>query len=83
MKSVKTRFRSRLTSRMLEAIMQVPVNGPTSCREVVKKAVAHWLDTRKRRNFESPKETAAASAASDDVSQNNVNEGAVLLDAGA
>lgn len=80
MKAVKTRFRSRLSNKMLEAIMQVCINGPTSSHEVVNRAVKHWLDSKRRRKLGGHHQSAAAGATgSGDVSQ---GEEGVLLDAG-
>lgn len=50
LKSVKTRLRSRLTNSMLEAILQVCINGPpvSSSKEVVQAAVKKWKGKKKR-----------------------------------
>ena len=53
LKRIKTRLRSRLQNDMLQALMQVSINGPPlhseQCKELVRDSVQLWLKQKKRR----------------------------------
>lgn len=74
LKNVKTRHRNRLKNDMLEAILQVTINGPDSnnnlkAEEVIKAAVEKWLKAKDRKKLarntciSKPKSVPTASAA--------------------
>ena len=48
-KRLKTRLRSRIRNDMLQALMQVPINGPNigKCEAVIKTAVKKWMPKSK------------------------------------
>ena len=52
-KNVKTSLRSRLKNEMLQAILNVGINGPEvqKCRPIVKDAVSAWLQAKERRKL--------------------------------
>lgn len=53
LKNVKTRLRSKLKNEMLQAILNVGINGPEvqKCRPIVKDAVSAWLQAKERRKL--------------------------------
>ena len=55
LKNIKTRHRNRIKNDMLEALLQVAVNGPASTGEeagkIVHDAVAQWLTVKDRRKL--------------------------------
>ena len=57
-KRIKTRMRSTIKDDMLEALMQISINGPKvrECTGVVKESVQQWLKEKPRRKL--PKKTA-------------------------
>lgn len=54
-KRIKTRMRSRIKDDMLEALMQISINGPKvkelECTGVVKESVQQWLKEKPRRKL--------------------------------
>ena len=61
LKRIKTRLRSRLQNDMLQALMQVSINGPPlhsdQCTELVCDSAQLWLKQKKRRTL--PKKGAS------------------------
>ena len=55
LKRLKTRFRSRLNSDLLNALMQITLNGPPvqspKAEEVIQSSVKTWLSIKKRRKL--------------------------------
>ena len=80
MKSVKTRFRSRLFNKMLEGIMHVCINGPASSNDVVARSVAHWLDEKKRRKLKCGPTTATESTESSATIQTSQTDAGTQTD---
>lgn len=71
LKNLKTRHRNRIQNDLLEALLQVTVNGPKceEAGELVKGAVSMWMNETARRKLarrtvRTEKETAAAAARS-------------------
>ena len=53
LKRVETRMRSRLSDRMLEALLHITINGPNlgteKCRKLVQKAYDRWLSKGRKK----------------------------------
>ena len=83
LKRMKTRLRSRLQNDMLQALMQISINGPAlhsdQCRVVVCDSVQLWLKQKNRRTL--PKQRAKDHPAS--VSEPVVEMADVAVQVGA
>lgn len=55
LKNIKTKHRNRIKNDMLEALLQVSVNGPDSnsdgAKKIVKEAVSNWLCCKERKKL--------------------------------
>ena len=83
LKRIKTRLRSRLQNDMLQALMQISINGPAlhsdQCKVVVRDSVQLWLKQKNRRSL--PKQRAKDHPAS--VSEPRVEMADVAVQVGA
>lgn len=52
-KRIKSRLRSSMSNQMLEALLQISINGPavSKAEDLVKEAVKTWSKTKKRRKL--------------------------------
>ena len=66
-KRVKPRLRNRLKNDMLQALLQVSINGPAvesdACANIIQSAVDAWNRAKKRRNIPQSRGTASTPAA--------------------
>ena len=81
LKRVKPRLRNRLKNDMLQALLQVSINGPAvesdACANIIQSAVDAWNRAKKRRNIPQSRGTASTPAA---VTQVQVADAAVQAD---
>ena len=81
LKRVKPRLRNRLKNDMLQALLQVSINGPAvesdACANIIQSAVDAWNRAKKRRNIQQSRGTASTPAA---VTQVQVADAAVQAD---
>ena len=81
LKRVKPRLRNRLKNDMLQALLQVSINGPAvesdACANIIQSAVDAWNRAKKRRNIPQSRGTASMPAA---VTQVQVADAAVQAD---
>ena len=73
-KLIKNRLRSRLNSDMLNALMQVSVNGPATCEShhLIRECVKVWLDKKPRKKLPRALEPRAMAEASTSSTSNLV-----------
>lgn len=71
LKRLKTRLRSQMKNNMLDALMQISINGPppSECHDIVNAAVDKWRKAKIRRKLPLQKSCRAATAT---VHENNV-----------
>ena len=86
LKRVKPRLRNRLKNDMLQALLQVSINGPAveshACANIIQSAVDAWNRAKKRRNIPQSRGTASTPAAVTQVqvAQVQVADAAVQAD---
>ena len=86
LKRVKPRLRNRLKNDMLQALLQVSINGPAvesdACANIIQSAVDAWIRAKKRRNIQQSRGSASTPAAVTQVqvAQVQVADAAVQAD---
>ena len=86
LKRVKPRLRNRLKNDMLQALLQVSINGPAvesdACANIIQSAEDAWNRAKKRRNIPQSRGTASTPAAVTQVqvAQVQVADAAVQAD---
>ena len=82
LKHVKPRLRNRLKNEMLQALLQVSINGPAvesdACANIIQSAMAAWNRAKKRRNIPLSRGTTAVTQVQ--VAQVQVADAAVQAD---